>query len=93
MSYNKFFDVFIGPPWCYRVDTWPGVSSLGNGSTISNYYKFPIPDLDPPTSGWTTPGGFVTGGKKKKTAKPRPCKKKSKKKYKKSKKNKKSKRR
>jgi hypothetical protein len=96
MSDNKFFDVFIGPPWSGVCDTWPGVNTLGDGSTISNYYKFPLPAIDPPTSGWRTPGGFVTGGGKKKSKKSKKIKrnkKSSRKKYKKSKKNRKSKKR
>ena len=95
MSNNKFFDVFIGSPWSGKCATWPGLNTLGDGSTISNYYKFPLLAIDPPTSGWRTPGGFVTGGGKKKNNKSKKNKRSKKisskkyKKYKKSKKNRK----
>ena len=40
MTNNKFSDVFLGPPWTGKCNTWPGVSSNQDGSTISNYFKF-----------------------------------------------------
>ena len=69
MTNNKFSDVFLGPPWTAKCNTWPGVSSDNDGSTISNYYKFPLPAIDPPETPslagqFRGPGGFVTGGKR-----------------------------
>ena len=69
MINNKFSDVFLGEPWTSKCNTWPGVSSNFDGSTISNYYKFPLPAVDaaisPSLAGeFRGPGGFVTGGKK-----------------------------
>lgn len=68
---NKFFNVFVGPPWSSTINNWPDINSNPNNKlTISNYYKYPLPIIDPPDSisnisgGWTISGG---GKKRRKT--------------------------
>ena len=74
---NKYTDVFLGAPWTGKCNTWPGVTSNNDGSTISNYFQFPIPAIDPPSTPtlagqFRGPGsfvsnpanGFMTGGKR-----------------------------
>ena len=69
--------VFIGPPWSYNIETWPGVNTLNQGMTISNYFAYPQPIIDPPTFPPTTPGGFtMSGGKKRSKNKSKRTKKK-----------------
>ena len=74
---NKYSNVFLGEPWTGNCNTWPGVTSNNDGSTISNYFQFPIPSIDPaitptlagqfrgPGSFVSNPAnGFLTGGKR-----------------------------
>lgn len=90
---NKYFNVFVGPPWNgSNINSWPGLSTNNDGTTISNYFSNPPSTIDSPNFPPQTPGGWSIsgGGRKRKTKKNRKSKKdrKSKKgkKYKKSKK-------
>ena len=57
--------VFVGPPWSYNIETWPGVSTCNQGMIISNHLAHPLPIIDPPTFPPTSPGGqTMSGGKK-----------------------------
>jgi hypothetical protein len=90
---NKFFNVFVGEPWTSNINTWPGISTNNDGTTISNYFKNPLPVIDPPNFAPQTPGGWtIVGGKRKTSRKPRKYQKSIKlRKYKKSRKSRKSK--
>jgi len=67
---NKFFNVFVGPPWTSNINTWPGINTNNNGTTISNYFKYPLPIIDPPDFPPQTPGGWtLSGGSKKRRSK------------------------
>jgi len=67
---NKFFNVFVGPPWTSNINTWPGINTNNDGTTISNYFKYPLPIIDPPNFPPQTPGGWtLSGGSKKRTSK------------------------
>ena len=64
MSDNKFFDVFIGPPWSGVCDTWPGVNTLGDGdiadptgATNKSYLQFFNSTISNPTE---ATGKYIT---------------------------------
>jgi len=66
---NKFFNVFVGPPWSSTINNLPDINSNPNNKlTISNYYKFPFSIIDPPDSISNISGGWtISGGGKKRT--------------------------